>query len=308
MYSLIYKLYFYWRRKEKYCKETHKEVNRVTKFGIGFSDWFYNVFWTRYIKKHNSKRYGLNKKYRKEKVIVSLTSFPKRIGTVWITIESLLNQNMKPDMIILWLADSQFDSMNDLPKELLRLQKRGLTIRFCDDLRSHKKYFYAMQEYENDIIILADDDMFYPRDTIKKLMRLHNKYPKDICTITAQVMGKDERSVPSEWRNPLLKEHFVHSDRIQVFTGSGSLYPPGCLHRDAFNKELIQELCPYADDLWITFMAKRKGTRITMSSPYRAFPISIYCTGEGSLYYINAEGGMNDKQWIQLMEHYGDEK
>ena len=82
--------------------------------------------------------------------------------------------------MILWLAKSQFDDISVLPQKLVNLQKRGLTIRFCDDLRSHKKYFYVMQEHPEDIIVLADDDMFYPSDTLRKLIKMHKKYPKDI--------------------------------------------------------------------------------------------------------------------------------
>ena len=48
---------------------------------------------------------------------------------------------MKPDKIILWLADTQFSGMDSLPAELFGLQERGLTIRFCSDLKSHKKIF-----------------------------------------------------------------------------------------------------------------------------------------------------------------------
>lgn len=127
----------------------------------------------------------LKKRKEKKRIIISLTSYPKRIGDVWITIETLLRQTVKPDMIILWLADTQFNGIESLPKKLIDLQKSGLTIRFCKDLKSHKKYFYTMQEYPEDLIILVDDDMFYPYDMIEKLLKLHYEYPQDICTMTA---------------------------------------------------------------------------------------------------------------------------
>lgn len=85
-------------------------------------------------------------------------------------------------------------------------------------LKSHKKYYYAMQEYPEDIIVLVDDDMFYPYNTVEKLMKMHEKYPSDICTMTAQVIVKEKN--PSEWRNPNLNEGFIHSNRIQICSGS----------------------------------------------------------------------------------------
>ena len=54
----------------------------------------------------------------------------------------------------MWLAKEQFENIEDLPQELKEQQKRGLTIRFCDDLRSHKKYYYVLQENPNDIVAI----------------------------------------------------------------------------------------------------------------------------------------------------------
>jgi hypothetical protein len=214
---------------------------------------------------------------------------------------------MKPDAVILWLAESQFPNKEaDLPERLVALQSRGLTIRFCDDLRSHKKYFYALQEYPEGLVILADDDLFYPRDTVAKLMKMHRKYPQDICCITVQVIEPEFTSLPSQWRNPYLSEHTLqHSGQIQTFTGSGTLIPPGALPPETYDTDRIKTLCLHADDLWITFMAHRKGTKVTTLRRWRPFPVTIYGTAEGSLYYINGEGMQNDVQWKNLLEYYG---
>jgi len=304
MYTFVYNCFFAIKRKQKRRQNENKKASKIIQKTIDYMEWYYNILIPKLYKKYSLNNYGLNKIGRKQKIIVSLTSYPKRINTVWLTIETLLRQTVKPDKIILWLADTQFSGMDSLPAELFGLQERGLTIRFCSDLKSHKKYFYVMQEYPKDIIILVDDDMFYPYDTIKQLMRMHKRYPNDICTMTAQVMKPAFRSMPSEWRNPRCKEKFVHSDQIQIFTGSGSLYPPHCLSNEAFDKEKIIKLCPYADDLWLTFMAKRNNTKVTTKYPWRAFPITIYNTGKDSLWRVNAEEGNNDKQWKALLEAY----
>lgn len=304
MYTFVYNCFFAIKRKQKRRQNENKKASKIIQKTIDYMEWYYNILIPKLYKKYSLNNYGLNKIGRKQKIIVSLTSYPKRINTVWLTIETLLRQTVKPDKIILWLADTQFSGMDSLPAELFGLQERGLTIRFCSDLKSHKKYFYVMQEYPKDIIILVDDDMFYPYDTIKQLMRMHKRYPNDICTMTAQVMKPAFRSMPSEWRNPRCKEKLVHSDQIQIFTGSGSLYPPHCLSNEAFDKEKIIKLCPYADDLWLTFMAKRNNTKVTTKYPWRAFPITIYNTGKDSLWRVNAEEGNNDKQWKALLEAY----
>lgn len=307
MYSLIYKLFFFLKRTEKKKCEKHKQPSKVVAFLLGYVEWFYNIPLSGWYEKHPSQKAGTTDQRREQEIIVSLTTYPKRIGTIWLTIETLMRQSVKPDEIILWLAESQFpNGISDLPENLLRLQNRGLTIRFCDDLRSHKKYYYALQEYSRDLVILADDDMFYPRDTIQKLLKMHKKWPDDICCMTAQVIEPSFRSVPSLWRNPRLDEHDLqHTDQIQAFTGSGTLIPPDALPAEAFNKDVFRRICLHADDLWMTFMAHRKGTKTTTVHSWRPFPICIYGTAEGSLYYINGEGMQNDVQWQNLLDYYG---
>ena len=307
MYSVIYKFFFSLKRIEKKRRAKNVPPSKIIAFLLGYVEWFYNVPVALWYEKHPGHKSGVTDKKRYQKIIVSLTSYPKRIGTVFLTIETLMRQSVKPDEIILWLAESQFpNGIADLPENLLRLQKRGLTIRFCDDLRSHKKYYYALREYAKELVILADDDMFYPRDTIQKLLKMHKMWPDDICCMTAQVMEPGFRSVPSLWRNSRLDEHELqHTDRIQAFTGSGTLIPPNAIPDEAFDKDVFQRICPHADDLWVTFMAHKNGTKITTMRTWRPFPICIYGTADGSLYYINGEGKQNNIQWQNLLDYYG---
>ena len=266
----MYRLYFWAKRvikNEKNSVILHRLAEKI----IGHIEAYYNLFVKKMYIKHPSDKIGITVKKREQKIIVSLTSFPKRIDTLWITIETLLRQSMKPDEIILWLAEEQFNGIDSLPKALLEQQKRGLTIRFCDDLRSHKKY------------------------------------PNDICSITTQIIDPSFDSKPSIWRNPLLNEKIEHSDKVQIFTGSGSLFVPDSLDQRVFDKELLLDLCPFADDLWITFMAYKNETRITSLNKWRAFPITIYGTSQDSLWFINAQDGKNDEQWENLKRYFPNE-
>lgn len=93
-----------------------------------------------------------------ENLVISFTSFPLRISRVWMTVESLLRQTCKPSAIVLYLSKIQFPGeYDDMPASLLRLRNRGLDIRFVeDDLRSHKKYFYAFRDFPGCSIITID--------------------------------------------------------------------------------------------------------------------------------------------------------
>lgn len=106
----------------------------------------------------------LNKQKRKEEIIVSLTSFPGRIHLVHKTIQTILLQSVKPDLVELWLAKEQFPNYEkDLPNELTNLIQYGLKICWCSDYRSFKKLVPSLQEHPDAIIVTADDDVYYPQ-------------------------------------------------------------------------------------------------------------------------------------------------
>ncbi len=55
-----------------------------------------------------------------------------------------------------------------LPESVQRLTTRGLEICYCEDLKSHKKYFEAMKQFPQEIIVTADDDILYPENHLEK--------------------------------------------------------------------------------------------------------------------------------------------
>lgn len=307
MYSVLYKIFFALKREEKRIHNDKCIRVKIIKWMIGYIEAYYNLFVVRLYKKFPSTKMGVMKEKRKQKIIISLTTFPKRIDTVWITVETLLRQSMKPDEIILWLAKEQFVGMQSLPSQLLEQQKRGLTIRFCDDLRSHKKYYYVMQEYSEDLIILVDDDTFYTKDMVKKLYQMHKHSPKDIVCMTPAMIYPDLTSPPSKWRKVDADEKIEHSFAAQPYTGQGTLYPPNSISPKAFQKDVIMKICPYADDLWLKFMSLVSNTPVTAIYKFRSIPVTIYETGRSGLWYINAQEGQNDRQWEQILEYFQEE-
>lgn len=61
---------------------------------------------------------GVNQQQRNPRLIVSLTSFPQRIGEIQYTLYSLLKQTCKPDAVILWLAEDEFPNREkDIPAD-----------------------------------------------------------------------------------------------------------------------------------------------------------------------------------------------
>lgn len=62
-------------------------------------------------------------------IVVSLTSFLKRLNTLWLTIESLKRQTIVPSKIVLYLINEEV-SKEDLPQSLLKEIDDIFEIRF----------------------------------------------------------------------------------------------------------------------------------------------------------------------------------
>lgn len=236
--------------------------------------------------------------------IVSLTSFPARINDVWISVETILRQSFKPDMIILWLAEEQFPDKK-IPEKLAKLQDRGLTIKYCDDLRSHKKYYYTLKEYPNANIITLDDDLYYDKDVLKNVVELHKKYPDCIATNRAhEIIIKDGKVLPYRKWNHNATNIIKPSHLLLQTGGAGTLYPPGSLHPDVLDKKLIKELCFHADDVWLKMMAYLNGTKIVTNKKYDKDPITVSSTQNEKLVSTNVIHGGNDTQLNNILNYY----
>ena len=253
-------------------------------------------------KKKLKNRYSKNKHHN---MIVSLTSFPARIHKVSITIETIFKQKLQANMIILWLAESQFpNKMNDLPKELLKQQNRGLTIRFCDDLKPHKKYYYTLLEYPNDIIITVDDDVAYPNNLLSKLVEFNRQYPNDVICNRARYVSFDSNGGFLPYNQWLLVEGFSKGFNMLPTGVGGVLYPPGVFDKQVLNKEVFMDLSPMADDLWLrimSFLNQRKVIRTDF--PYHKF-LSIRGSQKEALWKTNVSEDKNDLYWRKLIDYF----
>lgn len=220
-----------------------------------------------------NKTNSLNISNRESGVIVSLTSFGPRLKKIWLVIESLLRQKVKPERIILYLTASQVEDISKLPKSLLKLRKRGLEIVLCpDNIRSHTKYYYAMTQNPQSIVITVDDDLFYRSDLVEELIRSHKEYPEAICAnwVKEILPGNEKYTNWPDGNKREIKNNFL------LLGVSGVLYPPHALHEDAYNVKNIINLCLTADDVWLSCMAIKKGTPILFTNyKYNHLPVMI---------------------------------
>lgn len=237
------------------------------------------------------------------KIIVSLTSFPQRINTVWLTIETLLRQTIKPDSIILWLSQEQFSTKERLPKNLLSLEKRGLSIQLVDDdLKSHKKYYYSFKEYPEDFIITVDDDTFYNTKLIEHLWKTHLAFPQSICCNHSRFICYNNRQelLPyASWKQNF-EFNLQASKQLCPIGVGGILYPPHVLPSLVEDKDIFMKFCPYADDLWLKAMSLL-GNNMVVQSEYHSYFMPIRIRKNTTLSSGNVKCG-NDEQLKQLRQ------
>lgn len=247
----------------------------------------------------NKSKYIISpsKQNGKERIIVSLTSFKTRIPKLWLVAESILRNKVKPDRFILYL---QLSSMDDVPKSLKQLQKRGVEIRLCStELKSHNKYYHAMKEFPKDCIITIDDDIFYRNDLIASFVELHKLHPHTIITHRAKKITSTSDKY-KEW--PDAEEQKENIRFLPIGVG-GVLYPPDSLYKDVFDKNLIKEMCLTADDIWLTCMACLQGTQKYFSNYKQGF-LNVFIPHNKTLLSVNRE--RNQVCVDNLNRYYGE--
>lgn len=99
-------------------------------------------------------------------IIVSLTSWPKRICNVATVLKSILNQSVRPNIIQINLSLDEFPEKNGLPPDLteLLIQNSEIYIEWVNGNDGvFKKIIPTLKKHygENYLLISIDDDVIY---------------------------------------------------------------------------------------------------------------------------------------------------
>lgn len=109
----------------------------------------------------------------RELIIVSLTTWEKRIQNIPTVLDTIFSQTKLPDLVVLNVADSL-----QIPQEiLLYLEQHSVEINRVCDTKVYKKFLPTITKYPNAAIIAIDDDILYPIYMIEDFCFLHEKYP-----------------------------------------------------------------------------------------------------------------------------------
>lgn len=281
------------RLKNAYASGGFKEIARKSFFYYVYR---FNSRITKASVDRRKIQFGLNQSdKRKEKVIVSLTSFPLRFDKIHICLKSLLLQKVKPDRIIVYLGSDS--SRDQFTKEMLDLERYGVEYRIDSErnLKAHKKYFYAMQDFPNDIIVTADDDLYYPSNWLSSLLKTYKKYPNAISARRVHLMRqKDGSLLPYNMWKDQCRSVLEPSFSLLATGGSGKLYPPHCLNECTFDDKSFKELCFDADDIWLKCMEIVSGIPVVWAKNWEVDQLGVGSNEKGALSKQNVDCSHND--------------
>lgn len=257
-----------------------------------------------YYKRITKKEGKSAREYTNTNVILSLTTFPDRIRTIPLVLETLFRQTVKADRIILWLAEDQFPEKN-VDITLANFVDRGLEIKYCDNIRSHKKYFYTMKENPKAIVVTCDDDIIYSEYMLERLLKTAQEHPGIIVCERAHEMKIVDGKMQSYNSWNYRARGMQGPSLLLCPTGSaGCLYPPNSLSPHVFDKEILIKKCLYADDIWLKCMSYMIGTPVIITRKDAPEPIDTIGTSKSGLAKINVDKDMNDKQLGDVTDYY----
>lgn len=235
--------------------------------------------------------------YLKKKLLVSLTSYPKRFKTLPLVLNSIINQTVKPDKIVLWIENND---RKKLPSKVLNF--KGVDVEFCENnLFSYKKIIPSLKKYKDYYIITFDDDVIYFNDSVEKLVTQSKKFPHDVIANCIHKINLIN-SLPINYK--LWSRNYKKQTKYAYFTGTaGVLYPPNSFHKDVLKKNYFKRLAPLGDDIWLNWMVKLKKNKIRFSLINKNYELIKII--KGGLYKKNVKDNYNDVQIKNMIKKYG---
>jgi len=250
----------------------------------------------------NSNTPGISdEKYCDNEIIVSLTTYDRRLYEAYLAIESIMQQSMKPNRIVLWLADEMKNE--NIPQVLRNQQKRGLEIRYYNDIKSFLKLIPSLKEFPSAVIITIDDDNLYHFELVENLVNAYRKNPDFIyCTRMRRIKLLHKRKLEkySKWSNNY--PHPGISPLNFPLGVEGVLYPPHCFNQEIFNEKVFTDICKYQDDVWFKAMALLNG--VMAQRVFTHDSLSNNSAQYISLSRINNGKKMNDVQLKAVFDKY----
>lgn len=126
------------------------------------------------------------------RVIISMTSISCRLHKLKKTLTSLINQTHKPDAIHVCYSNEKFmydegiddEMINKIYNEikLIDFNDNNIILTKTKNIGPYRKLIPVLKKYKDDIIITVDDDIYYEKNFVYKLLNGYNAHKCIICS------------------------------------------------------------------------------------------------------------------------------
>ncbi|WP_438766510.1 hypothetical protein [Kushneria sp. TE3] len=242
-------------------------------------------------------------------LIVSLTTHLPRIRDVYLTIESILLQQVQGFEIHLYISDQDMEALGQLPATLQRQVDRGVkVVTTVRDHRSYDKLVHALKARPEATIVTADDDVIYPRDWLGRLLDGARQYPDCIVCHRGHLLRESTpgsghicyQTSRSSVQEPISRPLF----NLMPTGNGGVLYPPGSLDPMALDHDAFESLAPNADDIWFKMASLKRGTRCFRVNPYNVNFLPTRAANHQPLHKENVKGDGNNQKFDNCLKSY----
>lgn len=245
-------------------------------------------------------------------LIVSMTSWPKRIKFVAKALYSIIKQNVDKNLYhpVLVLAKPEFPNKEkDLPNDLRLMIENGLVeiIWYHKNILSHKKLMPTLAKYPNNPILVCDEDILRPEGWLNTYIEDHKKYPTDIlvggCVFDISFNnGKFNPIKCFKFDDPNCAGKIIKYRRPANGFG-GVLYPTNTFTDKRFyDEDLMMKLSEYSDESWQFCFNVIEGRTIRWISRFFRHDFGQQDgTYESSMSKIRS--GNKSKSYVQIYEN-----
>jgi len=124
-------------------------------------------------------------------IYISLSTIPQRIKNLNVSIESLLNQTVKPDKIFINIP-YKYERFDEIVKDeqIPKFDTSVVEITRCRDFGPGTKLMGSINKLKKDsLVILADDDHSYENYMIEKFFHFHSIAPNNAYSFYVHPLG-----------------------------------------------------------------------------------------------------------------------
>ncbi|QWU15122.1 Glycosyl transferase family 2 [Paenibacillus sophorae] len=221
------------------------------------------------------------------KTIVSLTTIHSRLFIVKYTLDSLLGQDYKPDLIVFNISHDPYlldKGIGEIPDWLRDKRFEDIQVNWVPNDGPYRKLLPVIPlATDEDLIVTADDDQIYAPNWLSGLVAEARVNPNSIICGRARRPSKNIFGRYQSYDNwPLVVSSCTSIDLLP--TGNcGIVYRKNLLDLDFIFDEKYRNLAPTTDDLWFREASYRLGVKVTVVSGVANSQASIEAPQGGAL-------------------------